>query len=198
MAAGAELEEALEPFAPRHWREALGSSGTVSAVSEVLAASGVDGGVITPAGLRWLIEHCLQAGHIDQLELPGLTDERRAVIAGGVSLLYTLATQFGIPALKPARGALRQGVIIDLHDRLAAQRAPGLAAGGRLRPGRRARRHGARAAAPLRGRHGTGSPRARRGAGAVRGMAVTRRDADPRREKTSANWPGPATCTRWA
>ena len=30
VAAGAELEEALEPFAPGHWREALGASGTVA------------------------------------------------------------------------------------------------------------------------------------------------------------------------
>lgn len=124
VAAGAELEEAIEPFAPRQWHEALGASGTVGAVSTALAASGVDGGVITPEGLRWLIERCLQAGHIDRLDLPALTPERRGVIAGGVALLYTLATQFGIPALKPTPGALRQGVVIDLHARLAAQRMP--------------------------------------------------------------------------
>ena len=124
VAAGAELEEALEPFAPRQWREALGASGTVSAVSHALSASGVDGGVITPEGLRWLIERCLDAGHVDRLDLPGLTEDRRGVIAGGVSLLYTLATQFGIPALKPTAGALRQGVIIDLHVRVAASRQP--------------------------------------------------------------------------
>ena len=34
VAAGAELEEALEPFAAVHWQEALGSSGTVGAVSQ--------------------------------------------------------------------------------------------------------------------------------------------------------------------
>ncbi len=177
VAAGAELEEALEPFAPRQWREALGASGTVSAVSEALAASGVDGGVITPAGLRWLIERCLQAGHIDQLELPGLTPERRGVIAGGVSLLYTLTTQFGIPALKPTPGALRQGVIIDLHERLAAQRAPGLAAGG-VAAGGDVREATVRA---LQRRFEVDTAQARR----VRGVAlalyagVTRRDAAP-------------------
>ena len=127
VAAGAELEEALEPFAPQHWREALGSSGTAGAVSQLLAASGVDAGLITPAGLRWLIERCVRAGHIDQLELPGLKEERRAVIAGGLALLYTLAAQFGIQALQPTRGALRQGVIIDLHERLGALRSPGRA-----------------------------------------------------------------------
>lgn len=125
VAAGAELEEGLEPFAPAHWREALGSSGTAGAVSQVLAANGIDQGTITPEGLRWLIERCVRAGHIGRLELAGLKDERRAVFAGGLALLYTLVAQFGIPALQPARGALRQGVIIDLHERHSALRAPG-------------------------------------------------------------------------
>ena len=125
VAAGAELEEGLEPFAPQHWREALGSSGTVGAVSQVLAANGIDQGTITPEGLRWLIERCVRAGHMDRLELLGLKDDRRAVFAGGLALLYTLAAQFGIPALQPARGALRQGVIIDLHERHSALRTPG-------------------------------------------------------------------------
>ena len=125
VAAGAELEEALAPFAPRHWKEALGSSGTVGAVSSVLAANGVGDGRITPAGLRWLMERCLEAGSIDKLALAGLKEERRAVIGGGLSILYTLATHFGIDELRPARGALRQGVIFDLAQRRAVERKAG-------------------------------------------------------------------------
>lgn len=120
VAAGAELEEALEPFAAVHWEEALGSSGTVGAVSQLLAASGITDGRITPEGLRWLMERCLQAGRVERLALPGLKDDRRAVIAGGIAILYTLAAHFGIEALQPARGALRQGVIFDLDERLHA------------------------------------------------------------------------------
>jgi exopolyphosphatase/guanosine-5'-triphosphate,3'-diphosphate pyrophosphatase len=120
VAAGAELEEALEPFAPAHWVEALGSSGTVGAVSQLLAASHVTDGHITPVGLRWLMEQCLRAGQVDKLSLPGLKEDRRAVIAGGLAILYTLAVHFGIDALMPARGALRQGVIFDLDERLQA------------------------------------------------------------------------------
>jgi exopolyphosphatase/guanosine-5'-triphosphate,3'-diphosphate pyrophosphatase len=122
VAAGAELEEALGPFAPKHWHEALGSSGTVGAVSQVLAASGVSDGRVTAAGLQWLIERCLEAGSADRLDLPGLKDDRRIVIAGGLSLLYTLAANFGIDELLPARGALRQGVIFDLAGREAGER----------------------------------------------------------------------------
>ena len=39
------------------------------------------------------------------------------MIGGGLAILYTLAAQFGIDALQPARGALRQGVIFDLEER---------------------------------------------------------------------------------
>jgi len=117
VAAGAELEEGLEPFAAGQWKEALGSSGTVSAVSQLLAASAVTDGRITPAGLRWLMEQCLQAGHVEKLMLPGLKEERKPVIAGGLALLYTLAAHFRIDALHPARGALRQGVIFELDER---------------------------------------------------------------------------------
>ena len=122
VAAGAELEEALEPFAAVNWDEALGSSGTVSAVSQLLAASRVTDGGITPDGLRWLMDQCLQAGRVDKLALPGLKEDRRAVIAGGLAILYTLAAHFDIDTLRPARGALRQGVIFDLDERLEAAR----------------------------------------------------------------------------
>jgi exopolyphosphatase/guanosine-5'-triphosphate,3'-diphosphate pyrophosphatase len=44
------------------------------------------------------------------------------VLPGGLAILYTLATHFGIQSLLPARGALRQGVIIDLRERLEALR----------------------------------------------------------------------------
>lgn len=125
VAAGAELEEALAPFAARHWREALGSSGTAGAVSQLLAANGITDGVITPESLRWCMDQCLRAGRIDRLNLPGLKEDRRAVIGGGLSILYTLATHFGIDTLQPARGALRQGVIFDLDERLNAEARDG-------------------------------------------------------------------------
>ena len=123
VAAGAELEEALQSFARERWQQALGASGTAGAVSQILqAAAAKEGrnadGRITPAGLRWCIERCLEAGHVDAIMLPSLKADRRAVLPGGLAILYTLATHFGIDALMPAKGALRQGVIVDLHERL--------------------------------------------------------------------------------
>ncbi len=120
VAAGAELEEALRPFAREHWQHALGSSGTAGAVAQILQAAGLGRGSITPEGLRWCIERCIAAGHIDAISLPGLKPERHAVLPGGLALLYTLMANFRIEVMYPARGALRQGVIVELHARLAA------------------------------------------------------------------------------
>jgi exopolyphosphatase/guanosine-5'-triphosphate,3'-diphosphate pyrophosphatase len=118
IAAGAELEEALSIYKPARWKQALGSSGTVGAVSQVLAAAGITDGRITPDALRWCMDRALEAGHVDALKLPGLKEDRRPVVAGGLCILYTLLTQFGIQELLPAKGALRQGVIFDLAERL--------------------------------------------------------------------------------
>ncbi len=122
IAAGAELEEALTLFQRHQWEEALGSSGTAGAVSQILAANGITDGSITPEGLRWCIRQCLEAGCAEALTLPGLKPERKAVLAGGLSILYTLLHHFDITALRPAKGALRQGVIFDLEERLEAAR----------------------------------------------------------------------------
>lgn len=118
VAAGAELEEALTLFRPELWQEALGSSGTVGAVSQILAANGQTDGRITPAALRWCIAQCIAAGSQDKLQIAGLKDDRRPVVAGGLCILYTLLAQFGIDELLPTKGALRQGVIFDLAERL--------------------------------------------------------------------------------
>ena len=97
-----------------------------------LVSASIDGRVlpasalrITAEGLRWCIEQCIAAGSLNRLNLPSLRDDRKAIIGGGLALLYTLVTHFGIRELKPAKGALRQGVIIDLHERHAALRGAG-------------------------------------------------------------------------
>ncbi len=120
VAAGAEVEDALATFRPELWSEALGSSGTASAVSQVLAAEGITDGRITSQALAWCIERCLEAGHVERLQFAGLKADRRSVIPGGLCILYTLLALLRIDSLHPAKGALRQGVIVEMEARLRA------------------------------------------------------------------------------
>lgn len=117
IAAKAVLDEAQDLFPPTEWTAAYGSSGTVGAVADILAANGWASGVITKAGLDWLLERLLRAGHVDALRLEGLKEDRRPVIAGGLSVLRAVFDLFDIQQLLPAEGALRHGALYDLIDR---------------------------------------------------------------------------------
>jgi exopolyphosphatase / guanosine-5'-triphosphate,3'-diphosphate pyrophosphatase len=107
-------------FSPPQRQEVMASSGTAGAVSQWLAAQGLSDGRITPAGLQAVEAACLQAGHVERLALPGkkldLKPDRRAVLPGGLALLQVLMDALAIPEIRPAQGALREGVIVALSQ----------------------------------------------------------------------------------
>jgi exopolyphosphatase/guanosine-5'-triphosphate,3'-diphosphate pyrophosphatase len=117
VAAAAEFEEAIAEFSRSNWEEAFGSSGTVGAVSEILRANGWSDGVITGEGLLKLRHALLDAGEIKRIRLPGLKPDRQEVLAGGVAILSAVFDTLGIDEMRPARGALRIGVLYDLLGR---------------------------------------------------------------------------------
>lgn len=117
IAAQAVLDQALEQFAPELWQVAYGSSGTVAAVADLLAALGGRANVVTRAGLDELRERLIKAGKSDALRLEGLKDDRRPVLAGGLSVLRAIFDLFDIEQMTPAQGALRHGLLYDLIAR---------------------------------------------------------------------------------
>lgn len=117
IAAKAVLDEALNIYRPQAWDVALGSSGTVGAVGDILGQSGWPSGVISRAGLDWLLERLLKAQSADKVRLDGLKDDRRAVIGGGISVLRAVFDLLGIQQMQVAQGALRHGALFDLLDR---------------------------------------------------------------------------------
>ena len=117
IAAQAVLDEALALYPRERWEVAYGSSGTIGAVADVLAASGRTDGAITRDALAWLRAELLQARSADRVRLPGLKDDRRPVIGGGLSVLQAVFDVLQIDTLRPAQGALRHGVLYDLLDR---------------------------------------------------------------------------------
>lgn len=117
VAAKAVLDEALGTFPTNEWTVAYGSSGTVGAIADILAANGWPEGSVTRPGLDWLLDRLVKAGSVDTLRLEGLKDDRRPVLAGGLAVLRAIFDLFDIPQMLPAQGALRQGALYDLIDR---------------------------------------------------------------------------------
>jgi exopolyphosphatase/guanosine-5'-triphosphate,3'-diphosphate pyrophosphatase len=105
----------------RDWSVAYGSAGTTSAVADILQAAGFAGDCISREGLDWLLAQMLKAGNSKKLSLPGLKEDRRAVIGGGLSTLRALFTALELEQLQIVSGALRHGVLQEmLNPALAA------------------------------------------------------------------------------
>jgi exopolyphosphatase/guanosine-5'-triphosphate,3'-diphosphate pyrophosphatase len=122
LAARLELEPVRAAFRQSGWEQAVGSSGTVRSISDILRARGGDG-QITPAAVESLIDQALRAGHVSKLRLPELSEERVPVFAGGLAILAEILTILGINTMRVADGALREGLLYDLLGRLTNEDA---------------------------------------------------------------------------
>jgi len=104
-------------FSNKHWDVAYGASGTVGAIADVLVQYGRPLDTITKEGLLWLRDELLRARHTDKLRLLGLRDDRKAVIAGGLSITLGAFDFLKIETLNVAKGALRHGLLYDMLAR---------------------------------------------------------------------------------
>ncbi|MGE5624928.1 MAG: exopolyphosphatase [Bacillota bacterium] len=118
LAARRRLEPVEVALRRAGWRRALGSSGTIRAVGNVLEELGWARGDITRSDLARLAELLVQRRHHRRYELPGLKAERAPVFAGGVAVLQAVFEALDLDRMQVAPGALREGVLLDLVGRL--------------------------------------------------------------------------------
>lgn len=118
LIAAQELEPIQNPFRKLGWTSAVGASGTIRTVSEILVGQGWSEQGVTLPALRKLRKLMLDVGQIDKLKFKGLPEDRRAVLGAGVAILHASFEALGIERLLPAQGALREGLLYDLLDRI--------------------------------------------------------------------------------
>lgn len=117
LAARLELEPVQAAFRSRGWDTCAGSSGTVRAIGEVIRALDPQALTITPAGLARALDYCIEAGHIRELNLEPITEDRRAVFPGGLAILAEVFSSLGIREMHIADGAMREGLLYDMLGR---------------------------------------------------------------------------------
>ncbi len=113
-----ELEPHEAAYRDIGWSQAVGASGTIRAVGQVVMENGWCQHGISRESLDRLVNELLKAGHMDKLKISGLTDERRPVFPGGVAILAATFEALGIENMEVADGALREGLIYDLLGRI--------------------------------------------------------------------------------
>ena len=113
----AEFQQFAGVYRALGWQEALGSSGTNKAIGEICAALKLTKGAVTAEALPQVRDRLLQADRIDDIDLPGLSDERRPIIAGGVLVLEAAFNALGLSRMAVSKAALREGVLYDMLGR---------------------------------------------------------------------------------
>ncbi|MFC0677468.1 exopolyphosphatase [Lysobacter korlensis] len=117
----AEVATQFQQFASGYralgWTEELGSSGTIKAIGGICAELKLTKGAVSADALPVVRDRLLQASHIDDIDLPGLSDERRPVIAGGILVLEAAFEALGLNRMQVSKAAMREGVLYDMVDR---------------------------------------------------------------------------------
>lgn len=104
------------------WHGVVGASGTVQSVVELLNARGISA-TITPAILRQLREEVLTQTDASMQQIEGLHHERATTFVAGLSILLGLFNVLHIESLNLSGGALREGVLLQLSERISATSA---------------------------------------------------------------------------
>ena len=118
LAALTELEVVAHEFSPADWSQAVGSSGSARALSQIIGeSSGLDEGVITLEGLEGLVRRGVRSGGFDTRDFPQVRPDRVQVLAAGLAIMCSVFEAFGIERMMPAEGAMRQGILYDMLGR---------------------------------------------------------------------------------
>jgi len=111
LAAQKEIELIARDYLASGWKAAVGSSGTVRAIANILQKNGWSQDGITRDGLAKLRDFLLRTGNARDLRLEGLKSDRVPVLPGGFAILSAIFSVLGIESMAVADGALRQGVL---------------------------------------------------------------------------------------
>ena len=118
LAARSELQTIVKQYTRHGWAGAVGSSGTARSIAAILEANGWSEHGISAAGLDKLRSAFLKAGDMDSLLLPGMRDDRAAILPGGFAIMCAAFAELGIEHMSVSDAALRQGVLYDLLGRV--------------------------------------------------------------------------------
>jgi exopolyphosphatase/guanosine-5'-triphosphate,3'-diphosphate pyrophosphatase len=123
LAARMELEPVQAAFKKLGWEHALGTSGTIRCISDIIGGAEGSDAAITLIEVERLIEQALRVGQIDKLRWPALTEDRAPIFPGGIAILAEVLDVLQIKSMKVGDGALREGLLYDLLGRLTDEDA---------------------------------------------------------------------------
>ena len=117
LAAELAIQPVVEQFRLQGWNQVIGCSGTMKSIAASMLGGGWSKDGMHKDGLKRLLQTAIEAKHIDNLNLAGLSRDRGPVFAGGLSIIVALFELFDIREMSVSDIALREGVLFDLVGR---------------------------------------------------------------------------------
>ncbi|OFC69236.1 exopolyphosphatase [Alteromonas confluentis] len=119
-AAKQELELIENRYKHLGWTQCIGTSGTIKTLFNLAQRDKSNGHdePVTLKSLRNVMKSFIDAGHIDKLTMPEISEDRQGVIAGGLAILIGIFEALDISELVYSPAALREGVLYQMEDEL--------------------------------------------------------------------------------
>ncbi|KGJ97487.1 phosphatase [Colwellia psychrerythraea] len=112
-AAADVIKTVNKEFTQLGWQTAVGSSGTMQAMIEILKQRQQEP-TITLSFLNEIQQTLICCQRIDDIQIAGLRADRKAILASGLSILIALFECLDITELCLSSGALREGLLFEL------------------------------------------------------------------------------------
>jgi exopolyphosphatase / guanosine-5'-triphosphate,3'-diphosphate pyrophosphatase len=116
-AAREKILPVVDAFICFDWQQCLGASGTPQAITEILVTQGISD-AIRLEYLYNLQQQCIDCQNLDELDIEGLVDSRRAIFPSGLCILIALFELLKIRTMQISGGALREGLIYGMLDNM--------------------------------------------------------------------------------
>lgn len=113
-----ELEPIVSSFRSAGWQQAVGTSGTVKTIKDVITGFGGNNNSLRLNDLTALKQHLLQYEHASELDLSGLTEDRKILLCPGLAILIAAFKMLQIDEMVYVDAALREGVLYEMSERL--------------------------------------------------------------------------------
>ncbi len=100
------------------WDKAIGASGSIKAISDILNQNNWSTEGITLEGMYALRDALTAHKKLSDVKLAGLSDDRKPVIGGGLAVLIAAFELLDIGRMQVSQGALREGLVLDMLGRV--------------------------------------------------------------------------------
>lgn len=100
------------------WHSAVGSSGSIKAVANVLSSLKITDDAIDLKSMRELRRRLIDMGHVRRLSDLGVRSDRQSIFPAGFAILLAAFESLGIETMTYADGALREGLLYDILGRI--------------------------------------------------------------------------------